>query len=201
MDENNIENKIRSSRIFVFVLFGLTVLGYAAWFWMMNGHELSQNSGDWGTFGDFVGGILNPLVAFSAFYWLTVSVSIQHRELGETRKALVDTSKSQKEQVNIAKLKNQLDLISIEINQLNIELEAELQYLNVLVQIGSDGAGRTTQIFGKDATKVQSDVEIKDTNIRILTLKKQLFDSVEKYKKKLNSTTNEVSICPKVSET
>lgn len=48
--------------------------------------------GAWGTFGDFVGGLLNPLVAFLALFWLTRSIQIQRTELRETRLALDEQS-------------------------------------------------------------------------------------------------------------
>jgi hypothetical protein len=67
--------------------------GYFVW-WHFHA-ELPQNvtdPGAWGTFGDFVGGLLNPLVAFLALFWLTRSVQIQRTELRETRAALDEQS-------------------------------------------------------------------------------------------------------------
>lgn len=46
------------------------------------------DSGHWGTFGDFIGGILNPTFALLAFYWLTYSVRLQIKELRETKEEL-----------------------------------------------------------------------------------------------------------------
>lgn len=51
-----------------------------------------------GTFGDFMGGILNPLIAFAAFYWITVSVRYQKQELSETRDTLDKTKDANREQ-------------------------------------------------------------------------------------------------------
>lgn len=42
----------------------------------------------WGTFGDYFGGLMNPVVAFAAFYWLTQSVKLQKTALKETRDEL-----------------------------------------------------------------------------------------------------------------
>lgn len=50
----------------------------------------------WGTFGDFFGGIMNPVVAFAAFYWLTRSVKLQKEELAETRHELKEAASAQK---------------------------------------------------------------------------------------------------------
>ena len=98
MKNDDLEGAIKSSRLFIGILFCLVIGGYAVWFYVVQHQALSLNSGDWGTFGDFVGGILNPLVAFSAFYWLTVSVLIQKKEFSKTAEALEETSKAQKEQ-------------------------------------------------------------------------------------------------------
>ncbi|OAD85820.1 hypothetical protein ATN89_03780 [Comamonas thiooxydans] len=53
----------------------------------------------WGQFGDFIGGVMNPLVAFAAFYWLTQSVKLQKQELKETRAELRASALAQQEQV------------------------------------------------------------------------------------------------------
>ena len=98
MPLKNLEQSINKSRKFVAVIFGLVITGYISWFLFYNNAPLSVKSSDWGAFGDFVGGILNPLVAFSAFYWLTVSVVIQKEELSKTTYALIEASNAQKEQ-------------------------------------------------------------------------------------------------------
>lgn len=53
----------------------------------------------WGQFGDFVGGIMNPLVAFAAFFWLTQSVKLQKQELADTRRELKASADAQQELV------------------------------------------------------------------------------------------------------
>jgi len=98
MNSDNLEKSISKSRWLVTILFLLIIGGYSVWFFIMKQQNLSTTSSDWGSFGDFVGGILNPLVAFSAFYWLTVSVLIQKEELSKTTMALIEASKAQKEQ-------------------------------------------------------------------------------------------------------
>lgn len=66
------------------------VLAYFGWFWERPVNK--TDPGAWGTFGDFMGGLLNPLVAFLALFWLTQSIQIQRRELRETRAALDEQS-------------------------------------------------------------------------------------------------------------
>ncbi|MFZ7338372.1 hypothetical protein ACLS0R_19280 [Comamonas jiangduensis] len=81
---------------------GLIALGlfliaaYSIFFGMVLGQMPARDAEKWGQFGDFVGGLLNPVVAFAAFYWLTQSVKIQQTELAETRKALQGAEAAQK---------------------------------------------------------------------------------------------------------
>lgn len=74
-------------------------LAYYLW-WYVNA-ELPKNVTEpsaWGSFGDFVGGLLNPIVAFLALFWLTRSIQIQRSELRETRLALDEQSVTLKTQ-------------------------------------------------------------------------------------------------------
>lgn len=48
----------------------------------------SPDPATWGQFGDYIGGLLNPLVATLALLALVISIQIQKRELSETRAAL-----------------------------------------------------------------------------------------------------------------
>ncbi len=109
MNIDDIEKSVKKSRLFVAVLLGITITGYFIWFFAIQNQPLSTDSLVWGTFGDFVGGLLNPLIAYFAFYWLTVSVIVQKQELAETKQALIDSSKAQEEQVkqyNIQRFEN-----------------------------------------------------------------------------------------------
>lgn len=104
MNIDEFEKSVKKSRFFVAVLFVITIAGYFIWFFAIQNQSLSTDSSVWGTFGDFVGGLLNPLIAYSAFYWLTVSVIVQKQELAETKQALIDSSKAQEEQVKQYKI-------------------------------------------------------------------------------------------------
>lgn len=85
------------------VMFAVLLLGaLIGYFWFYVKHlppDLDATDrlgiGDWGAFGDFMGGLMNPIVAFAALYWLTQSVKLQKTELAETRKALEGSEKAQ----------------------------------------------------------------------------------------------------------
>lgn len=68
--------------------FAVVVCSYVANFYA---HNFSNSSGDWGTFGDFVGGTLNPLLSFLALIILLRTFSMQKTELDLQKEELKDT--------------------------------------------------------------------------------------------------------------
>lgn len=120
-DLQQLDDRIRLSKRLI-VGFGLILLlSYFSWF-IYHSIPVSINSGDWGTLGDFIGGILNPIIAFSAFYWLTKSVRIQKEELVETRVTLDDTLAAQSAQVKISAYTALISSATSEIDVLNTRL-------------------------------------------------------------------------------
>ncbi|MGY2438417.1 putative phage abortive infection protein [Pseudomonas sp. SDO52101_S400] len=69
--------------------FATGVVGVVFTFYFMefNGKLSSQNT-DWGTFGDFIGGTLNPLLSFLGLIALLLTIVLQSKELESTRKEL-----------------------------------------------------------------------------------------------------------------
>lgn len=65
-----------------FLLFGLfaATVVFLSYFNMFNG-GLSVKQADWGVFGDFIGGTLNPIFAFLSFIALLMTLLIQNKEL------------------------------------------------------------------------------------------------------------------------
>lgn len=71
------------------------VVTYAAYFLKFHG-ILSETQGDWGQFGDYLGGTLNPLLSFLSLIALVFTVSLQTQQLENSRLAL-DNSKAELE--------------------------------------------------------------------------------------------------------
>ena len=97
-------------------------------------HGLSDNHEKWGTFGDFVGGTLNPLLAALAFYWLTSSIRLQLKELRDTRQVLSETATHQEklallEERNVSTQENILKTEEKNINTQQQILELQKQSL------------------------------------------------------------------------
>lgn len=87
-----IERQIKWS---IGIAFSLIIIVLSIYFINFHG-KLHSEQGTWGTFGDFVGGTLNPVLAALAFYWLTSSIRLQLQELRDTRDVLKETSDHQK---------------------------------------------------------------------------------------------------------
>lgn len=89
-------NKVLNTWFAAAVIVWLMSMGsYLVWFYYLNEQPLSTASSDWGTFGDFVGGFVNPLVALFTLNFVIRAYRLQSVELVETREALEATSKEQ----------------------------------------------------------------------------------------------------------
>jgi hypothetical protein len=113
MKDEKLDSRVTKSILIVAVISVCVLIFYAAWFSFSNGLGLSKDAGTWGQFGDFVGGVLNPLVAFSACFWLATSVRLQKAELNATRKTLADTLEAQEAQARTVLLSTKLQHLSI----------------------------------------------------------------------------------------
>lgn len=112
---------------------GLVIVGF--YFFNFNSHilknegwwkvfqNLSADTGNWGTFGDYVGGILNPVIAAFAFYLIRETYKLQKRELKLSTDALND-------QVKLAALTALISTNLARIDFLNFE---KTELLNALV--------------------------------------------------------------------
>ena len=121
-----------------------TLLSYVAWFWCVKRLPLADSGGTWGTFGDFIGGVLNPVVAYAAFYWLTQSVRLQKQELTETRLALRDAATSQAETAAHARMSVRLGALTALTNS----IAAEVSAVRLQMQFVSDQVARNPSLGG-----------------------------------------------------
>ncbi|OUD68818.1 hypothetical protein BTN60_13960 [Vibrio parahaemolyticus] len=119
LETADLTKTIKRSKNLAFFLIVAIPTTYLVWFYFVNNQSFSTDSSMWGTFGDFVGGLLNPLIALLAFYWLTQSVLIQKTELSETQNVLRETEKAQKEQALTQEKKRFEDTFFSLLNQLN----------------------------------------------------------------------------------
>lgn len=133
MELDNLENEIKQSRYLVLGATALITFIYFIWFFFVEGRGISTDPTNWGAFGDFVGGLINPLIAFFAFYWLTKSVIIQKTELAATRDALEETQRAQEDQVQIALQTAKIQSLNIILNSINHKISIERDYMSYII--------------------------------------------------------------------
>ncbi|WP_421557732.1 hypothetical protein [Pseudomonas canadensis] len=89
-DEHEYSKGHNRPLVFVLVVFFCFILAYIINF---QSHAISGDPGDWGALGDYIGGIINPLISTIALIYLAKAYYTQKTELAETRIALRDTAK------------------------------------------------------------------------------------------------------------
>ncbi|WP_152054777.1 putative phage abortive infection protein [Aliarcobacter butzleri] len=96
---------------------------------------------NWGTFGDFIGGTLNPLFALFSLFAIIYTIKIQTEELELSRKELEETKEelkesriAQQEQSDSLKLQNQATKLQIFENTFFQLLNQHNEYLNLLLE-------------------------------------------------------------------
>ena len=85
--------KLDSSKLFKWIislaLFIIIVVFSFYWFFLGNGHRFSVDPQVWGTFGDYIGGVLNPFFSFLTLISLLYTINLQHRQLEISTQELI----------------------------------------------------------------------------------------------------------------
>ncbi|WP_052708035.1 putative phage abortive infection protein [Salinivibrio sp. KP-1] len=119
-----LQKKIKWSWWAAGITASLVLVTYFGWF-SNSGSTLSLDTTVWGGFGSYFGGILGPIVALFALYWLTQSVLIQKKELSDTQKTLEETQKTQEKkrfEDTFFSLLEQFNSVSREVYDVNKKL-------------------------------------------------------------------------------
>lgn len=125
-DTNDISRQIDQWKLWVTGIGALLICAYVVWFGVIVQLAPTNDPDKFGTFGDFFGGLMNPIVAFAAFYWLTQSVKLQKQELSETRAELKKSADAQDLLVKNGHVSMQLAARTAIVNAINAEI-AQLQ--------------------------------------------------------------------------
>jgi len=88
---------------------GIVVTVFVFYFMNFSG-SLSSEHERWGTFGDFVGGTLNPILSFFALIALLLTIILQSKELEATREELKRSATAQEK--SEASLKKQSEILN-----------------------------------------------------------------------------------------
>jgi len=203
MELNDIERLIRRSRIFVATVIGVTVAAYLLWFEVNHDLKLSTSTGDWGAFGDFIGGILNPIVAYSAFYVLTVSVILQKNEFTKLGHAQEKAYESQLFQQGLAKeqlkqtiidghkqtllglLEQQMNIKQKELDKLRTSSDDECRNINMQANMGMYSS------VDREYKLSKIEINIRKSEVVISNLNKLSIDIAVKHYSSLNTLSED----------
>lgn len=119
----------------------VAVMCYITYFHQRLKLPLSGDPATWGAFGDFIGGVLNPLCAYMAFIWLVRSYALQKTELAETRATLEKSQAAQQAQSETALHAARLNALSIRMQALSYLASFELTEMGRLSAINPYTAG------------------------------------------------------------
>ena len=70
------------------IVLGFVVIVVGFYMYHFRSYYISLNPDDWGAFGDFMGGTLNPLLAFFSFMLLLLNLKLQREQLDKTEEQL-----------------------------------------------------------------------------------------------------------------
>jgi hypothetical protein len=168
-EADDLEHPIRVANRIVVGLF-LAVIGvYVVWFWLMHSQIASTSTETWGSFGGFVGGVLSPVVAYAAFYWLTRSVRLQRQELVLTRKALEESSRSQQSHAKHAFVGIRVSALTALIEAITGEVHMQrLQLQFILDQSARHHAGSAKTLDGtfKSGEELQAHIRVLNDGVQ-----------------------------------
>jgi|TARA_R110002033_G_scaffold29007_3_gene65201 hypothetical protein len=110
--EKKNSKKLNNLNYILYFAIVLLIITLGFYFYNFN-NGLSADSNKWGTFGDFLGGTLNPIFALFSLFAIIYTIKIQteelefsREELEETRKELKESRIAQQEQSESLKLQN-----------------------------------------------------------------------------------------------
>ncbi|WP_152625208.1 hypothetical protein [Cellvibrio sp. OA-2007] len=114
----NAEDLVIASAIWIAILMFIVSMGFYLYnFW---GPNLSPDTAEWGQFGDYLGGIINPIVGLITITLLTVSLRQTRRELNLIIEQNTTSQKIQKNaeaimKAQISAIRSEKDLASVQI--------------------------------------------------------------------------------------
>lgn len=113
-ESKSLVTNLKESELWFFVKLAFIAVILVLIFYFANFHSgISEEQSVWGAFGDFFGGVLNPIFGLLSFIAVLATLKIQHDELKENNRALndqfiaLDQQKSaQENQVKILQVQN-----------------------------------------------------------------------------------------------
>ena len=147
-------------------------------FYFMNfDGELSKSHERWGTFGDFIGGTLNPILSFLALIALILMVILQKRQLEISSEEL----KATREELRRSAEAHEKSEKSLQLQARALEISARISAMSHLLNQADDTLRSITSYESGSPQEAQKNIAAKNKMELILELKKlyeelKLFD-------------------------
>ncbi len=124
---------------------GLMVFALGLYFVWFSSAKVSHDSGDWGTLGDYFGGLMNPVISFATLLIAYAVWQLQREELKATKKALKDQANTAEQQRQEQRFFDLLNTYYRTVDSLRFD-KRSIEVLRSAVQVDS--------YFGKEAIRV-----------------------------------------------
>jgi len=169
--------------------------------YILNFHNLpiSQETGNWGTFGDYIGGILNPLISFTALLYLIKAYRSQKQELEGTKDVLQKTeqhnssiSSTQISQTELMRESQSIQQISLKIDVLYKKvnyLQEELKRAAAQIQSNSTSGIQNFLVVPREHGNKFEQLNYLDSKAYLTEIAEQIqekLDEIKTLEEKLN---------------
>lgn len=119
--------KAKSLVILIGIVMIVVMVVVGVYFFNFGGGKLSGDTGTWGEFGDYVGGTLNPMLAFFSFLALCYTIHLQNKQLQRTDEQLAQNKLALEQNAKALELNNQELKNSTEQLQLSAKAQLEME--------------------------------------------------------------------------
>lgn len=116
-------NKLQDQLIFVFIAL-FVFISFLLFMYFSTFNHISKDTAVWGAFGDYIGGLLNPVFAFLSFMALLITLIFQNKQLQQNQQILQETIKAiEQNEKALSQNQKALEFNRIELENSNKQLE------------------------------------------------------------------------------
>lgn len=175
-------------------LIGFVILTYVANFYFRLGYVISDSPEAWGQLGDYIGGVLNPLLTFISLVLLIKSLALQNSANVDLRDEIKNTRKTEKLRSFEAQLFHMIDSQRLLFESLRLETDSASKSVRksgaeAVIEI-EDEVGRIRDEYGPGQLgdeRIREYLESIDTSDRIFGLTRIFYNIVKLISEKLSN--------------
>lgn len=167
----------------------LAIIGVVGAYYLRFGHCMNLGAatdpGDWGAFGDYIGGLLNPLISLFAFYWLGSSVRLQVQQIDDSAETMKQTALHQKKQAELELQSQELATINLELTAIQNEINYHQSFLVTWLEQSDPETAHTKTVITPGAHPMLLIDAIKAATAKIegrRTLQHSLIEAAKAYR-------------------